>query len=139
MQCSLKSGIFFVFIYLFFFVSKFCGVSVYFWRLASLTTIHGKDVLTPLILPLLYFFSRAHEYGNLPNMVPETSELPRIPGPPKQGTNPRPPSANTIRKHAQKSLDESSQRLKAIEVIMNMLIACKKKTDHVTIIILERK
>ena len=128
MQCSLKSGGFFCFCFCLFvvvFLSKFCGVSQ--------TTIHGMDVPTPLILPPCSIFS----LGRM-NMATCLIWFQRHPNsqeslaPPKQGTNPPwPPSANTIRKHAQKSLDESSQRLKAIEVVMNiMLISCKKKTDH---------
>ncbi len=57
--------------------------------------------------------SRTCDYQTLPNVVPETG-LPPIKAPPTRVIKPQ--SANTVRKKAEASLEDSRHRLKAIEV-----------------------
>ena len=62
-----------------------------------------------------FSFHRELERQSLPHTVPDTSQSHVAAGRGGRGGT-RPLSANTTRERAQKSLDESAKRLKAIEV-----------------------
>ncbi|XP_064381809.1 cilia- and flagella-associated protein 45-like isoform X2 [Halichondria panicea] len=58
-------------------------------------------------------FLKSHDYQSLPNVVPDATLF--TPKPPARVSKLRPLSANTIRKRAEASLDDSKKRLQAIE------------------------